>query len=306
MKSTMLNRMVSPVSISLFIIIVAAMGIASTCGVDYRVETDNASGITTDAATLNGNLIIDTGTVNVSFEYGFDDSYGFSTAEVYKGVGGSYSTQITELSLDTLYHFRAKARGDQTTRFGVDKTFKTSGVTTEHNNTSSSTTTTSSTAASTHAITQASTTIMPAYPPTTQPVSTIVPTHVFIPDIAGEWQWNLTVTVANGACAGEEGPQAPYTVQITENGEDVTISGFLASNPSTSISGKIMLDNTIDKWVVTFSGSYAEDGGTTTTNYRLLLNNTYDTMTGDEAWSWALGTLTCKDCKSIVVANKLP
>jgi len=67
-----------------------------------------------------------------------------------------------------------------------------------------------------------------------------------------------------------------------------------------------MLDNTIDKWFVTFSGSYAEDGGTTTTNYRLLLNNTYDTMTGDEAWSWALGTLTCKNCKSTVVANKLP
>jgi len=36
---------------------------------------------------------------------------------------------------------------------------------------------------------------------------------------------NLTVTVANGACAGKKA-QAPYTVQITENGEDVTISGF--------------------------------------------------------------------------------
>jgi len=147
---------------------------------------------------------------------------------------------------------------------------------------------------------------MPGYTPTTQPVSTIVPTHVFIPDIAGQWQWNLTVTVANGVCAGEEGVQPTYTVQITQDGDVVTISGFLASSPSTSICGNITLDNTIDKWVITFSGSYAEDGGTTTTNYRLVLNNTYDAMTGDEAWSWALGTLTCKDCKSTVVANKLP
>jgi hypothetical protein len=219
--------------------------------------------------------------------------FNLTSARVFNAV-------ITDLSPDTLYYYRAIGEDDNHNLYHGDppKTFRT--------NTSSSTTTASSTAISTHAITQASTTPMPGYTPTTQPVSTIVPTHVFIPDIAGQWQWNLTVTVANGVCAGEEGVQPTYTVQITQDGDVVTISGFLASSPSTSICGNITLDNTIDKWVITFSGSYAEDGGTTTTNYRLVLNNTYDAMTGDEAWSWALGTLTCKDCKSTVVANKLP
>ena len=230
MKSTMLNRIVSPVSISLCIIMVAAMGTFAACDrTDVRLVTDDATGKTANGATLNGKLT-SRGTstyVDVSFEYGRTTEYGTTVRGVPFMLTSvmAFNAVITDLSPDTLYYYRAIGEDDNHNLYHGDppKTFRT--------NTSSSTTTASSTAVSPHAITQASTTTMPSYTPTTQPVSTIVPTHVFIPDIAREWQWNLTVTVANGACAGEEGTQAPYTVQITENGDDVTISGFLARFP---------------------------------------------------------------------------
>ena len=169
------------------------------------------------------------------------------------------------------------------------------------------------------AITQAPSSTTPSYTHTTQTVLTIIPPTVItgtsttttsatrpIPNIAGQWQWNLTVTVAKGVCAGEEGVQPPCTVQITQNGNDVTISGFLASNPSTSLSGEITFDNAADKWIIKFSGRYSEDQGTTQSNYTLVLDNTFDKMTGDEEWDWIGGGQSCTGSKSTVVANKLP
>ena len=73
MKSTTLNRIVSPVSISLCIIMVAAMGTFAACDrTDVRLVTDDATGKTANGATLNGKLT-SRGTstyVDVSFEYG--------------------------------------------------------------------------------------------------------------------------------------------------------------------------------------------------------------------------------------------
>ena len=178
-------------------------------------------------------------------------------------------------------------------------------------------------------ITQASSSATPSYSPATQPVLSIVPQTILpettpatptattpttpaattptarpIPNIAGQWQWDLTVTVATGACAGEEGPKPARIIQVTQQGENVTISGF--PSPSKILTGDITFDNATDKWIVKLTGSYPEGEGATTGEYTLELNNTYDEMTGDENWDWVGDVGSCPGSKSTVLVTKLP
>ncbi len=94
------------------------------------VSTNPASNIGSDSATLNGTLT-DLGSndtsVTVYFQYGTDITYGSETPHQTMNATGSFSADISGLSPDTTYHFRAVAVGDQsgTTVYGSDVTFKT-------------------------------------------------------------------------------------------------------------------------------------------------------------------------------------
>jgi hypothetical protein len=184
-------------------------------------------------------------------------------------------------------------------------TTSTTSGTTKSTATSSSTTPPSTTSTSALTTTSTSTTTKTTTTTTNTTTTTTPATTVTIPSIAGQWQWILTVTLATGACAGEEGLQSPRNVQITQNGKILTMSGFLGSNPSISLSGEITFDDSAKQWIVKFSGNYPEDQGTTTTNYILVLNNTFDEMAGDENWDWVGGDGSCPGSKSTVVAKKL-
>jgi hypothetical protein len=135
---------------------------------------------------------------------------------------------------------------------------------------------------------------------TTSPTPTA--TTQTVPNIAGQWQWDVTVTVAGGVCAGEEGASPTRTVTLTQQGKDVTISGF--PNPEKILTGDITFDNTIGKWIVKLHGSYPEDQGITTGDYTLVLNDTFDEMTGEENWNWVGGGGSCPGSKSTVTARK--
>ncbi|MFH0768511.1 MAG: tetratricopeptide repeat protein [Chloroflexota bacterium] len=90
------------------------------------VITSAATSITTKSAILNGDLtsLGDATTVYVSFQYGENITYGsITTAEAMTGRG-AFSANISGLSPNTTYHFRAKAVGYDTV-FGGDKTFRT-------------------------------------------------------------------------------------------------------------------------------------------------------------------------------------
>lgn len=152
---------------------------------------------------------------------------------------------------------------------------------------------------------QAVTSTSPVTPPASTSTSVPTTTSRAIPNIAGEWQWNLTVTLATGVCSGEEGVQSPRIVNIVQKGNEITMSGFLNSNPLTTLSGEIKFDNSSDIWMVKLSGSYSEDQGTTTTQYTLSLNNTFNEMTGEESWEWVGGGDSCPGGKSTVSAKKL-
>jgi parallel beta-helix repeat protein len=88
------------------------------------VTTNDASDITDSSATLNGNLgdLGTAPTVNVSFEWGENTSYGNTTAPESKNTTGAFTFALGSLSPNTTYHFRAEAIGDGTS-YGWDKSF---------------------------------------------------------------------------------------------------------------------------------------------------------------------------------------
>jgi hypothetical protein len=65
--------------------------------------------------------------VTVYFEWGLTTSYGYETTPQAMSATGSFSDNLTGLSANNTYHFRAKAVGDGTT-FGNDITFITSPI----------------------------------------------------------------------------------------------------------------------------------------------------------------------------------
>lgn len=107
-----------------------------TPGHDFRmlpkqaVATGAASGWTTSTATLNGSLtsLGASTTVNVSFQWGTDNTYaGGTTAAQAMTAAGPFSASLTGLAPNTMYHFRAVAVGGLTT-YGGDSSFTTTSV----------------------------------------------------------------------------------------------------------------------------------------------------------------------------------
>jgi len=90
------------------------------------ITTGSATSVTATEATLNGTLA-DLGTFNdvtVSFEWGTTTSYGTETTPETMTATGSFNASISELSIGTTYHFRAKAVADETI-YGGDKILNT-------------------------------------------------------------------------------------------------------------------------------------------------------------------------------------
>ncbi|MBI4283332.1 MAG: S8 family serine peptidase [Chloroflexi bacterium] len=90
------------------------------------VTTNNATNITSNSTTLNGTLDgLGSASANVSFEWGTTSGSlnQFTAAQVMTGIG-SFSANVTGLSANTTYYFRAKAVAD-VTAFGAEKSFTT-------------------------------------------------------------------------------------------------------------------------------------------------------------------------------------
>ena len=91
-----------------------------------QVTTNNASGVTSTSAQLNGNLDSTGGlSCDVWFEYGETTSYGSSTTKQSKSSTGSFNQAISSLDPNTTYHFRAKASNTAGSDDGADRIFTT-------------------------------------------------------------------------------------------------------------------------------------------------------------------------------------
>lgn len=94
------------------------------------VETNDATDIATSVAALNGNLtsLGTASTVAVSFQWGTSSgSYTNETTAHVKKSAEEFSFELTFLSPNTTYYFRARAVGDGTVH-GSQKQFTTSGA----------------------------------------------------------------------------------------------------------------------------------------------------------------------------------
>jgi hypothetical protein len=92
------------------------------------VTTNNASGITTNSATLNGTLtsLGSAGSVTVSFTWGTSPaSYPYETTVQAMMTSGSFHFDLGSLTPGTTYYYKAKVDGDGGTVYGLEKSFTT-------------------------------------------------------------------------------------------------------------------------------------------------------------------------------------
>jgi chitodextrinase len=109
-------------------------------------------------------------------------------------------------------------------------------------------------------------------------------------DVAGDW--NVTENITSN-CPGDPN-HAQYLVSITQNGDNLTV--FAGGQ---SFSGKLQGNS------VSWTGSFPEDGGTTTiTDLKLNLSGDGNSLTGTSKWTWSDGSDSCSGV-SQVSANRV-
>jgi hypothetical protein len=89
--------------------------------------TNPATNVASSSATLNGSVDPHGLTTTVHFQYGTTISYGHTTANQTK-TGNAYqnvAANISGLTASTTYHFRIVATNSSGTRYGGDRTFRT-------------------------------------------------------------------------------------------------------------------------------------------------------------------------------------
>jgi hypothetical protein len=95
------------------------------------VTTSLGTSITTNSATLNGNLTSFGTSDNAAVSFQFGTSLGIytdNTSPKLKTIIGTFSHSLTGLQATTTYYYRAKATANGSTAYGTELSFTTSGV----------------------------------------------------------------------------------------------------------------------------------------------------------------------------------
>jgi hypothetical protein len=104
----------------------------TTSPVLANVVTNLASGVTVNAATLNGLVTANYAATTVTFQYGLTTSYGSTANATPSTVNGvtatNVSAAISGLTTNTLYHFRCVGVNAAGTAYGLDQTFTTNCI----------------------------------------------------------------------------------------------------------------------------------------------------------------------------------
>ena len=101
-------------------------------------------------------------------------------------------------------------------------------------------------------------------------------------DVAGTW--SITETSGANTCGDATGQVSSYQVDIAQSGGTLTV---------TSLAGTF--GGTINNDTVSWTGSYSEQGGgtTTITGMSLTASSSGDSFSGSVNWSWTDGTDSC-------------
>ena len=118
-------------------------------------------------------------------------------------------------------------------------------------------------------------------------------------DFEGPYRLVVDVTQATGVCSGEELlPPDTVNALITQEGAIVTATAVW-----TDTSGSVSLVGGRSGDTISFSGSYDEDTGTTTSTYVLVIGP--GTLDGYETWSWTGPGGTCLLGASLVTGSRI-
>jgi hypothetical protein len=91
------------------------------------MDSESATSVGVTSAMMQGELFyIGTyASVYISFQYGLDGNYGYSTSETSAASEQTLSVTLTGLTPNTTYHYRAVARSGVVYSYGADTTFTT-------------------------------------------------------------------------------------------------------------------------------------------------------------------------------------
>jgi fibronectin type 3 domain-containing protein len=106
---------------------------------------------------------------------------------------------------------------------------------------------------------------------------------ITVPDVAGTWE----ITETHTDDCGDGNNQDVWTATITQDGISVTVSY-----------GGVARTGTMNGNVLTWSGSYPEEGGTTTVS-SLTITFSGDSASGSATWSWTDGSSACSGTTAI-------
>lgn len=125
-----MKKTIFKLGLSLAVTCLALFAITATAEIvgGSSVQTNSAINISNYQATLQGNLVIPyiSNTNYVWFQWGVTNSYSNETTHQSMS-SGFFNQNITGLSANTTYHFRAVAQMNSGTLYGQDMTFYTSG-----------------------------------------------------------------------------------------------------------------------------------------------------------------------------------
>ena len=100
-------------------------------------------------------------------------------------------------------------------------------------------------------------------------------------DAQGTWSIDELVTAASTDCAGEIGTLDTYGITVTQSGANLTVV-----TPAGTFSGTVSGDT------IRWTGSFPEDGGTTTIT-QMTLTVQGDSLSGTSDWTWSDGVFFC-------------
>ena len=96
----------------------------------YYVQTNSATSVLNNSASLNGYLSGSSYNTYVWFQWGTTTNYGNTTSQQTLNYSGSFNQNINGLSSNTMYHFRAVAQSANGIIYGQDMTFNSLGYST--------------------------------------------------------------------------------------------------------------------------------------------------------------------------------
>ena len=98
-------------------------------------------------------------------------------------------------------------------------------------------------------------------------------------NVAGTW--TITET-ADGTDCGDGISTFTYTIGVAQSGSNITVTA-----------DGLTFSGTLSGNQLVWSGSYPEDGGTTTANVTMTIASDGNSLSGSSTWSWTDGIDSC-------------